>query len=79
MAGGTQRWTPDTCGCVLVYSWSEAGGEISTSLHAAERKCSLHAHLDGEMHYQAVVVHNRTPLPPEGLEFEPPNDPVFLP
>lgn len=49
-----QKWSPDTCGCVLLQKVED--GVISYC--AVERKCEFHANLGDEEAYDAVKAEN---------------------
>jgi hypothetical protein len=56
-----QKWSPDTCGCVLLETWDDATDQAARvhTYHAVEHACPAHTHLSGEAVYQAVRGENR--------------------
>lgn len=45
MAIQTTRWSPDTCGCIIEYSWDDSVPQNSRTHSLANyvRRCSVHA------------------------------------
>jgi len=62
MALKLTRWSPDTCGCVVVYQWDSVVPQESRvhAFHHVERVCPSHATLTGAAAYQSCVEENRT-------------------
>ena len=57
----TTTWRPDTCECVLEYSWDDATSEASRA-HSFVRvvsSCPAHSLLAGASLYNAVVSENQ--------------------
>jgi hypothetical protein len=57
----TTRWSPDTCGCVLEYSWdteSPPATRIHTA-HIVHQACPFHAAADKDAHLAAVTTENQ--------------------
>lgn len=56
MATQYTRWSPDTCGCVLVYRWDDTQPEDARTpvLHTVEARCADHAALGEEAVWAAV-------------------------
>lgn len=62
MANGTTRWRPDTCGCVVVYSWATdaASGEPVIHRKKFEAVCPKHTFArDDDARFEAVKADNR--------------------
>lgn len=60
MATKVTRWSPDTCGCVVEYTWDDAIPEDARA-HLYEghvRKCSRHNTITGEPAYAVVQEEN---------------------
>ena len=60
----TTRWSPDTCGCILEYTWDTEApdGQRSHTFKTAVRVCQTHAalgHVAGLTHYSAVLDENQ--------------------
>ncbi|MBU2009273.1 MAG: hypothetical protein KJ624_05510 [Chloroflexi bacterium] len=57
----TTTWRPDTCECVLEYSWDDATSEASRvhSLAKVVKLCPAHRLLGGVGLYDEVVSENR--------------------
>ena len=56
----TTRWSPDTCKCVLEYTWDDAQDENSR-VHTPSnviKACSFHIGLSLADHYKAVKGEN---------------------
>lgn len=56
------RWSPDTCGCVLEYSW-DASVPADSRVHtysATIRTCPTHPGLAAAALYQAILNENQT-------------------
>lgn len=58
----TTRWTPDTCGCVIEYTWDDSEPE-DTRQHVYSntvQRCTIHAalNLSGLTHFNAVHEEN---------------------
>lgn len=60
MAIQTTRWSPDTCQCVIEYTWDDTVPEDSRvhSLGAYRTKCSLHTALSDSSAYTEVAEQN---------------------
>lgn len=54
-------WQPDTCGCIIEYSWDRDSDENNRvhSFHGHSRKCSDHEHLWNEDVYTTVLEENQ--------------------
>lgn len=61
MAMKTTRWTPDTCGCVLEYSWDDAlRPDQRVHSHAQTvRTCAAHSGASGAALMATVVGENQ--------------------
>lgn len=57
----TTTWRPDTCECVLEYSWDDATSEASRAHSFAKvvSSCPAHNSLTGANVYEAVVGENQ--------------------
>ena len=57
----TTTWRPDTCECVLEYSWDDATSEASRAhtLTKVVKSCPAHSLLAGVGLYDAVVSENQ--------------------
>jgi hypothetical protein len=57
----TQRFSPDTCACVLLEIWDDATTEAERvhTFQQMEVTCAVHASQTGEAVYQAVRSENR--------------------
>ena len=60
MALQTTRWSPDTCGCVVDYTWDDSVSQEARTHHYAGHvlKCSAHAPLSDEAAYAALTDEN---------------------
>lgn len=56
----TTRWTTDTCGCVVRYSWDDAVKQENRvhTVAGFDHKCQFHAGLDDAAAYAAVTDEN---------------------
>lgn len=56
----TTRWSPDTCGCVLEYSWDDSQPQDSRdhSFARAVRICEAHASSDPAAAFEQVKSEN---------------------
>ena len=55
------RWGPDTCGCVMDYSWDTASSP-DTRVHTfsrVEKKCPEHTQLTDSLAYDACLDENK--------------------
>lgn len=55
-------WTPDTCGCELVYSWDSTTSE-QNRVHTpvSSKPCAIHGHLkDVPTHHTAIIKENQS-------------------
>lgn len=52
------RWFPDTCSCVLDYSWDQATSEDERvhTPHKVADTCPVHDHLRGDLHAHHAAV-----------------------
>lgn len=62
MAIKATTWTLDTCGCAVEYTWDD---NLSNPLRTHEHsksvlKCTAHAALDGQKHYDTIRTENIT-------------------
>lgn len=57
----TTRWSPDTCECVLEYTWDDlVPADQRTHTFARHlNTCSKHAGLSGQARYNAALQHNQ--------------------
>jgi len=57
----TTRWAPDTCECVVEYSWDpkKTGEERKHTFAKAIKKCVLHKKHSGQLLLNAIVEHNQ--------------------
>lgn len=68
MARQLTRWRPDTCGCVVDFSWDSESAEDGR-VHVAEaiEPCELHPPSgDLQADFAAILAHNRANNAPEG-------------
>jgi hypothetical protein len=54
MAAQTQRWRPDTCGCVIIQTHDPADLSVPIGLSHFERKCPAHSALNDAEAWEAV-------------------------
>ena len=56
------RWSPDTCGCVIDYTWDPdvPDGARTHSFHAVERICAGHDGLSDPPLFDTVLAENQT-------------------
>jgi hypothetical protein len=54
-------WEPDTCGCIVEYSWDSESEEDTRvhNFHGHSRRCHDHEHLWNEDVYQTVLEENQ--------------------
>lgn len=68
------RWRPDTCGCIIDYSWdaddAARGREIVVTWHATQKTCPDHDGLTGPEHYAVVHAENRAKNLAVGILYE---------
>ena len=57
----TTRWSPDTCPCILEYTWDDTISVISRThiFKDVIKACSFHIGLIGESHYLEVLSENQ--------------------
>lgn len=59
----TQRWSPDTCGCVCEMDWDDTlptEAEQHIIANRIVKACPAHAqHTNPRAHFSAVLAHNR--------------------
>ncbi len=56
----TTRWRPDTCTCIIEYSWEDTAPEEQRthSVHRVTNKCEAHKNLNDKEIYAAVTEEN---------------------
>ena len=61
MAVHTQRWAPDTCGCILLETWDDAVPDAARvhTFHATDKMCPVHAGTADEALYAVIRGENR--------------------
>src|SRR5690349_348318 len=61
MAVRTQRWSPDTCGCVFIQEWDDAVAAAARThdVRTRELACAAHQGLDAVSAHSAVVAENQ--------------------
>ncbi len=68
----TNQWQPDTCGCVLEYTWDDAENQ-STRVHTPTRivkACPAHISMGKDAHYSKVLDENQRKNKAHGLILE---------
>jgi len=60
MAIKTTRWSPDTCSCILEYTWDDSlpQDQITTTLSNINQKCSAHNGLSNTDTWNAITEEN---------------------
>jgi hypothetical protein len=65
------RWKPDTCTCVIEYSWdTETPQDIREHVLSAMEACPIHVALGDAAAYEAVLAENRTKNQATGMVME---------
>ena len=58
----TNRWRPDTCGCIFEYTW-DTNDPAESRVHTLSKvvnKCAIHSALsDAQMQYDTILEENR--------------------
>jgi hypothetical protein len=56
----TTQWSPDTCNCVIQYSWEDSlpPDQRTHTLATVVSRCSAHAGFSGQAHFDQVTTEN---------------------
>ena len=55
----TTQWSPDTCGCIIEYSWDDSVQDHTHELHRVIKKCEHHASLSDSEVWDTVNSENK--------------------